>query len=252
MMAHDSVFNGRQVTQMVEGIGPALRAARLRQKLSLRSVAADVGISASLLSQVETSKTQPSVSTFYTLVNRLGISVDELFGFAAPNAAVRPADPPQPRVTAPGERAALDGNHAHPVVQRAGERPTLEMESGVIWESLTAGDRSVVDALLVTYRAGASSSVSHRMMRHAGVEYGYILQGELTLQLEFETYLLGPGDSLSFDSTRPHMFTNNGAEDVRGIWFIIGRGESDPSQQAALLLAEADSQQTGRRRRRTE
>ena len=47
-------------------------------------------------------------------------------------------------------------------------------------------------------------------MRHAGVEYAYILEGELTLQLDFDTYVLGPGDSLHFDSVRPHLYSNRG------------------------------------------
>jgi transcriptional regulator with XRE-family HTH domain len=59
-------------------IGDELRRVRVSRKLSLRSVATAVGVSASLLSQVETGKTQPSVSTLYALVNHLGISLDGL------------------------------------------------------------------------------------------------------------------------------------------------------------------------------
>jgi transcriptional regulator with XRE-family HTH domain len=225
---------------VVESIGPALRAARLRQKLSLRSVAADIGVSASLLSQVETGKTQPSVSTFYALVNRLGISVDQLFGFA-----VDESDKPSPRASKSrtGKQrpkagaAALDDQAS--VIQRAGQHPTLEMENGVIWELLTSGDRAVVDALLVTYQPGASSSVSGRMMQHNGVEYAYLLEGELTLKLEFDTHVLHPGDSLSFDSTRPHQYVNNTDADARGLWFVVGRQEVEASTQAAALLAQA-------------
>ena len=48
--------------------------------LSLRSVAQALGVSASLISQVETGKTQPSVSTLYAMANHLGVSLDELLG----------------------------------------------------------------------------------------------------------------------------------------------------------------------------
>jgi transcriptional regulator with XRE-family HTH domain/quercetin dioxygenase-like cupin family protein len=222
-------------------MGPALRAARLRQKLSLRSVAADIGVSASLLSQVETGKTQPSVSTFYALVNRLGISVDQLFGFG-PNELTKagPRSMPGSGGRKPSSRAtAIEASDGGSVVQRSGEHPTLEMEKGVIWELLTTGDRAVVDSLLVTYRPGASSSVSGRMMRHNGVEYAYLLDGVLTLKLEFDTYELHPGDSLSFDSTRPHQYVNNGDVDARGLWFVVGRQEMETSEQAAALLAQA-------------
>jgi quercetin dioxygenase-like cupin family protein/DNA-binding XRE family transcriptional regulator len=222
-------------------MGPALRAARLRQKLSLRSVAADIGVSASLLSQVETGKTQPSVSTFYALVTRLGISVDQLFGFSL-NEATKPG--PRSTTSAVGGKprsraAAVRATDAGNVVQRSGEHPTLEMEKGVIWELLTSGDRAVVDSLLVTYRPGATSSVSGRMMLHNGVEYAYLLDGVLTLKLEFDTYDLHPGDSLSFDSTRPHQYVNNGDVDARGLWFVVGRQEMEASEQAAALLAQA-------------
>ena len=56
-----------------EDIGARLRGARMQRGLSLRSVAQALGVSASLISQVETGKTQPSVSTLYALVNHLGV-----------------------------------------------------------------------------------------------------------------------------------------------------------------------------------
>ena len=65
---------------MTAEIGGLLRKARLKQSLSLRSLAAKVGVSASLISQVETGKTQPSVSTLYALSNYLGLSMDDLLG----------------------------------------------------------------------------------------------------------------------------------------------------------------------------
>ena len=224
---------------MVESMGKAIRAARTKQKLSLRRVAADIGVSASLLSQVETGKTQPSVSTFYALVNRLGISVDELFGFQPHD---KPVTEPTPRPSGrPTGRSRSEASRLSTatVVQHASEHPTLEMENGVIWKLLSVGDRSVVDPLLVTYRPGASSSVGGRMMQHGGVEYAYLIDGELTLQLEFDTYVLHPGDSLCFDSTRPHQYTNNGTQDAHGLWFVVGRRELDASDQAAALLSEA-------------
>ncbi|MGN6503633.1 MAG: helix-turn-helix domain-containing protein, partial [Pseudolysinimonas sp.] len=69
-----------------EDIGARLRDARLQRGLSLRSVAQALGVSASLISQVETGKTQPSVSTLYAMVNHLGVSMDELLGVSAPAA----------------------------------------------------------------------------------------------------------------------------------------------------------------------
>ena len=100
-------------------VGAELRRIRESKKLSLRSVATAVGVSASLLSQVETGKTQPSVSTLYALVNHLGVSLDGLMGQHRPSLTV--AQTPE-RGT-----GASDA-----VVQRSSDMPTIEMENGVV------------------------------------------------------------------------------------------------------------------------
>ena len=61
-----------------DSVGARLREARTEKRLSLRSVAAALGVSASLISQVETGKTQPSVATLYALATHLGLSLDDL------------------------------------------------------------------------------------------------------------------------------------------------------------------------------
>lgn len=203
-------------------LGAELRRVRESKKLSLRAVASAVGVSASLLSQVETGKTQPSVSTLYALVNHLGISLDGLMGtnrvtaaplgLSAVSSADSPADP--------------DGDRrSDSIVQRREDNPVIEMENGVTWERLAVGDTAIADPLIVTYEPNASSSVEGKMMRHAALEYGVVLEGRLTLRVDFETYELDPGDSFCFDASRPHLYINSGEVPARGIWFVIGRRE---------------------------
>jgi transcriptional regulator with XRE-family HTH domain len=207
---------------MTADVGARLREARLERGFSLRSVAQALGVSASLISQVETGKTQPSVSTLYAMVSHLGVSMDELLGVA----------PSTPRK--PGAPAPIFG-HSGPVlpaIQRAGENPVLEMENGVRWERLAVGEGGPADALLVTYEPGATSSIEAKLMRHSGIEYAYLIEGELTLQLEFDTHVLGPGDSLQFDSVRPHLYSNHSDAVARGIWFVFGRRQQNQSMPA--------------------
>jgi hypothetical protein len=99
----------------------------------------------------------------------------------------------------------------------------IEMENGVTWERLAVGASSVADPLIVTYQPSASSSMEGKMMRHAGLEYGVLLEGRLTLRIDFDTYVLEPGDSFCFDSGRPHLYVNQSDQPARGIWFVIGR-----------------------------
>lgn len=198
-------------------LGAELRKVREARKLSLRAVASAVGVSASLLSQVETGKTQPSVSTLYALVNFLGISLDSLMGHPgapAPPLGLSQADESQPRDPS---------RTSDSVVQRREDNPVIEMENGVTWERLSVGESAVADPLIVTYAPQGSSSVEGKMMRHAALEYGVLLEGRLTLRIEFDRYELEPGDSFCFDAIRPHMYVNEGDVPARGIWFVIAR-----------------------------
>lgn len=201
-------------------VGSELRRVRESQKLSLRTVASAVGVSASLLSQVETGKTQPSVSTLYALVNYLGMSLDGLLRKAPSEPATSPGSSSTTAVDPSASPRRSDS-----VVQRREDNPVIEMENGVTWERLAIGESTIADALIVTYGPAGSSSVEGKMMRHSGLEYGVILEGRLTLYLDFETYELEPGDSLCFDSNRPHRYDNRTDQPARGIWFVIGRRE---------------------------
>ncbi|MBB5157172.1 helix-turn-helix domain-containing protein [Saccharopolyspora phatthalungensis] len=186
-------------------LGAGLRQARTSKGLSLRSVASAVGISASLLSQVENGKTQPSVSTLYALVTHLGISLDGLLRNPS-SAPVEATRSPQP-------------------VQRHEDSPRIEMTNGVTWERLAVAGYTFVDPLLTTYAPGGSSSANGKLMRHSGIEYGYLIRGELTLKLDFDTYVLRPGDSLCFESQRPHLYLNHTDSIAQGLWFVVGRAE---------------------------
>jgi transcriptional regulator with XRE-family HTH domain len=187
-------------------LGARLRAERMRQGMSLREMARRLGISASALSQIETGKAQPSVSKLFDIVNLLGVSVDGLLAGR---------DGPQV-VVGRGEEGFFS-------LQRADGHETLELESGVLWSRLTAGSFPGVEFLRVTYQPGACSSSEGSFMRHAGQEFGYLLSGHLQVDVGFDAYRLGPGDSISFPATTPHRLRNDGPEPAQAIWCILGR-----------------------------
>lgn len=207
-----------------EDVGPRLRAHREQRGLSLRELARRLGVSPSAISQIETGKSRPSVSTLYSIVSELGMSLDELFGAAKP----KPPAESQPAPT-PARRASRGQRSRERHVQRAHSRATIELESGVRWERLTPGPDHEVDFLSVTYDVDGSSSEGNRSMRHSGHEYGLILSGQLEVTVGFDHYVLGPGDSISFDSTVPHRLTNLGTEPVHGVWVVVGRQDDGRS-----------------------
>jgi transcriptional regulator with XRE-family HTH domain len=201
--------------QSHDELGARLRAERQRKAISMRELARRLDISASALSQIETGASRPSVATLYAIVSELGVSLDGVF---------RPEPSDEAELAVP--EAGLTG-----LVQRAGARKTLELESGVEWQRLTAAPDSQVDFLFVVYEVGGASSTGQTLVRHSGREFGLVLKGSLRVTVGFEECVLGPGDSISFDSTTPHRLANDGDEPVEAVWFALGRAESDQRAQ---------------------
>jgi transcriptional regulator with XRE-family HTH domain len=222
-------------------VGKRLREERERQRIGLRELSRRVGVSASMISQIELGRAAPSVATLYAIVNQLNISLDELFFEAgeAPDQGSNGA-----RLGASSASAIAEGSQgsspimlrrgsASPVVRRA-ERNTIHLGSGVTWERMNTPDEHIVDFLYVVYEVGGASAAENALIRHGGREYGHLLEGSLAVTVGFETYVLEPGDSISFDSAIPHRLFNVGEVPAKAIWFVIGR--EDPrtisSQQA--------------------
>ncbi|HEX5406473.1 MAG TPA: XRE family transcriptional regulator [Pseudonocardiaceae bacterium] len=230
-----SATNGSGRRESVASVGAQLRDRRLEVGLSLRQFARDLGVSPSFISQIENGKSQPSVATLYMICNALDLSIDELFNQSAPVEAVAV----QPPVVAPvatgvsrrrtetfhGALAKLNDrtpDQENPVVTPA-QRRRLVLDSGVTWEQLSSTHEAAVDFLFVRYDVGGSSVPDDKLTRHGGIEYGYVISGNLEITLGFDTYQVNAGESISFDSATPHRLTNRGDVPVEAIWFVHGR-----------------------------
>lgn len=196
-------------------LGQAVRAAREQRGLSLRELARRVSVSPSFVSQIELGKANPSVGTLYSILAELGTTLDDLIG-------AQPAGPgPEP-----GNAPSDTWSPVTEPVQAAVGRKRVEM-SGVVWEQLTHDRDPYVDFLHVEYAPGSSSCAPDQLMRHGGREYGYLLRGRLDIQVGFEAYSLGPGDSIHFDSMTPHRLSNPYDEPCTAVWFVLARRDDD-------------------------
>jgi len=202
----------------VPPIGPRIRAERERRNVTIRALARVIGVSPSLISQIETGRSQPSVSSLYSITSALALSLEDLFDASdadEPATAPAPAEVTSLRYIGT-DRAKAVGPHVSP-----DNRELLTLDSGVTWERLGQVPHHHIDFLLVTYPPGSASSVDGRLMRHSGTEYGYLISGELELNLGFDKYLLAPGDSVCFESTKPHGYRNDGGVPAVGVWFVV-------------------------------
>jgi len=194
-------------------IGARLRSRRMQRGLSLRGIADRIGVSPSLISQIERDKVNPSVSTLWALVTELGLTMGEIFDAPAQHT-------PTPVASGAGP------------VGSPRTRPVMDLATGVRWEQLLTGADPLVEFVYVVYEVGSTSCPEDSLVRHGGREYGYVISGRLGVRIGFEEYRLEAGNSISFDSSAPHRLWALGDEPVHAIWFVVGR-QSDPRLPAA-------------------
>jgi transcriptional regulator with XRE-family HTH domain len=188
-------------------VGNRLRQERERRGISLRELARRVGVSPSLVSQIELDRVNPSVSTLYALVTELGLTMSDVFGDGPP----------------PGTHAPPAQRDADDLVARRDTRRVINLASGVRWERLTPHNDPDVEFLYVVYPIGAESCPEDALVTHGGREYGYVSSGTLGVRVGFDEYQLGPGESIAFDSSSPHRLWSIGDEPVHAIWVVLGR-----------------------------
>ncbi len=179
--------------QDLQNIGIRLRRLRKEKGMTLRSLGETVGCSESFLSKIENNKVAPSLKTLHSITSALGVAISALF-----------SEPEVPQV-----------------VYRNGARPQLRVPSstpggGVIIERLiphTPDHILECNIHIVAPGDGSDGSIGHE-----GEEVGYILEGQLELEVDNIVYTLYPGDAFSFRSELPHSYINNGSVTTRILW----------------------------------
>ena len=162
-------------------VGKAARRLRLAQGLTLQDVAVRAGISRAMLSRLETGDAMPSLDTLASLTTALGVSLtDLLHGFGV--------DSSPAQLVRRGE--GLE------VVRRGTKR-------GHTYHLLASnrGPRRLFEPFLVTL---TDRSEVFPGFEHPGIEFIYILKGELTYRHGDESYPLKPGDALTFSGRVQH------------------------------------------------
>jgi transcriptional regulator with XRE-family HTH domain/quercetin dioxygenase-like cupin family protein len=214
-------------------IGEKLRAVRQEHEMSLRELADKAEISASMLSQIETGKVFPSVRSLYSIASALNVSIDYFFPEEnETNSSGNTLNGVVGEMTASEMRDANLKGVAEVVkefpprtqsssIVHASSRPVIQLKGGVTWSRLTALAESGAEFLEIRYEPQAMSG--DNMSHHEGREFGLILEGELVVELGFESYTLSAGDSIIFESTTPHRLVNKSNKPTRAVWVVLSR-----------------------------
>lgn len=177
-----------EVADVLEAIGPRLRALRRQRETTLTAVAEATGISVSTLSRLESGQRRPTLELLLALAGAYGVALDDVVG--APTG--------DPRV------------HMRPV-----SRP------GMTLIPLTRRPGGVQAYKLIISRREASP----RLRIHDGYEWLYVLDGELRLVLGEQDFVLKPGEAAEFDTRRPHWFGSAGGAAVEVLSLFGPQGE---------------------------
>ena len=177
----------------VQAVGNEIRRLRKLRGRTLEQLAAQSGVSAGLLSQVERGQGNPSFNTLVQVAHALGIPVARLMA---------------------GEQISS------PVVRRS-ERRRLNLggnDSLVLAELLTARLDSALEAIRIVAEPGYTSEDTPFV--HDGEEFGIVLEGTHAVNVGGAHYVLEAGDSISYSSTIPHWYENPGDVTSVSLWVV--------------------------------
>lgn len=185
-------------------IGARVAELRKQHHYSIRSLASLAGVSASLISDVERGKVEPSISTLKRIASALGTTLTYFF-----------SDPSQSngRVVRASERVALSPDMDR---QPEGEARRAIWASGIRFELASPEHAENIEAIYGRYEVGAS--MGDEPVTHEGEEWGMVLRGRLKVWVGEEIHFLDAGDSIWFPSTIPHRMENVAKEPTEYIW----------------------------------
>lgn len=173
----------------MEELGRKIRSLRKAMNLSLIELGKRASCSPSYISMVENGKVNPSLARIKKITEGLGITIDDLF-------------------RDDGRRDTVIRKHE----RKRTEVPGMKMAGEILVPDIP--DRRLDARVFVIHPGGNSGGIYD----HTGEEFGLVLEGQFELIVDNSTYLLKPGDSFYFNSSRGHGFRNPSAEDAVVLW----------------------------------
>ena len=175
--------------------GDKLRTIREKKKLTLKEIANKIGVSESLISQIETNKVSPAIDTLLRITDVLELDLEYLFSDFKKTKKVN--------------------------LVKYNERNKIVLHD-VLYEQLskTLGNdkEHQMEAYYMEIKEGGEKG--SKEYGHKGRELGIIIEGEGEFTIGNKTFKLFKGDSISFDSDVPHVLKNTGNIKLKAYWII--------------------------------
>ena len=170
-------------------IGEKIAEYRRKNGLTLRDFAKQTNLSTALLSQLERNIGNPTLSILSTLAEAMGISVSELVEQKVENAEM---------------------------ILRKEQRKTIVMYQGQTMYDVLVCDTCHANLELLLMTLEGKSWTSNGYTQHTQEEeVAYVLQGEVTIDLEGEVFVLGEEDTIRILPGRKHKLYNHTDTEVK-------------------------------------
>ncbi len=173
-------------------MGERIRNRRENLTIQINDLASTIGVTPSLISQIERAKAFPSIVTLKKIADALQTTVGNLIG-------------------------ENETYMKKPVVTFSEKKLVQANESGATLYLLSHHDQQkVMEPHLIVFAPKASSQ--NLINATVGQSFYHILKGNLKIEMNFQEYLLGQGDSFYFNSGYKHTIYNIGDSEANLLW----------------------------------
>jgi quercetin dioxygenase-like cupin family protein len=182
--------------EQLKQIGERLRGLRDVLDIPVSEMAETIGINVEKYEKIEKGEVDITISNLMKIARKYGVSTEELIFAEAPHMKSY-------------------------YVTRKGQGMSIERTKAYKYQSLTggfAGNKAEVFIVTVEPKPDAHTIYKNS---HPGQEFNMILEGAMELYLGGKTIVLEEGDSIYFDSTKPHGMRAIGERPVRFLAFTV-------------------------------
>ena len=176
--------------EQLKQIGERLRGLRDVLDIPVSEMAETIGISTEKYEKIEQGELDITISNLMKIAKKYGVSTEELIFAEAPHMKSY-------------------------YVTRKGQGMSIERTKAYKYQSLVGGFvNHKADVFIVTVRTIYKNT-------HPGQEFNMVLEGSMELYIGGKTIILEEGDSIYFDSTKPHGMLAVGDKAVKFLAFTV-------------------------------
>ena len=168
-------------------LGAKIKQMRNQLGLTQEELADRCELTKGYISQLENNLNSPSIATLTDILSALGSNLSEFFREEAQEKVVFSKD------------------------------EFIEKDSdGVVWNWLIPNaQKNMMEPVLVELAQNACTAGD---IPHEGEEFGYVLEGKITIVLGNQRYICKKGETFYYSASKPHSILNKGTGKAKFLW----------------------------------